>query len=88
VVPHVPVCMYAHVREGSMHIAERVKKKTGTNWDRDQAGCANEAVGSLQIRVRATRRTRSTHENKRISGFLWPFLGNSKKERRCTSDMI
>jgi hypothetical protein len=33
VVPHVPVCMYAHVREGDMHIAERVKKKmepTGT----------------------------------------------------------
>jgi hypothetical protein len=38
VVPHVPVCTYAHVREGDMHLAERVKKKTGTNWDRDQPG--------------------------------------------------
>jgi hypothetical protein len=39
VVPHVPVCMYAHVREGDMHIAERVRKKTGTKWDRDQTSC-------------------------------------------------
>jgi hypothetical protein len=52
VVPQVPVCTYAHVREGDMHIAERVKKKTGTKWDRDQAGCANEAVGSLQTQRR------------------------------------
>jgi hypothetical protein len=40
VVPHVPVCTYAHVREGNMQFAERVKKKTGTKWDRDQLGCA------------------------------------------------
>jgi hypothetical protein len=45
VVPHVPVCMYAHAREGDMHIAERVKKKTGTKWDRDQLGCARVAEG-------------------------------------------
>ena len=44
-VPHVPVCMYAHVREGDMHIAERVKKKAGTKWDRDQLGCARVAEG-------------------------------------------
>ena len=37
--------MYAHVREGDMHIAERVKKKTGTKWDRDQFGCARVAEG-------------------------------------------
>ena len=37
-VPHVPVCMYAHAREGDMHLAERVKKKTRTKWDRDQLG--------------------------------------------------
>ena len=43
-VPHVPVCMYAHVREGDMHIAERVKKKTGTKWDRDQPGRATGGV--------------------------------------------
>ena len=48
-VLHVPVCTYAHMREGDMHIAECVKKKTGTKWDRDQAGRPNEAVGSLQI---------------------------------------
>jgi hypothetical protein len=49
VVLHVPVCTYAHAREGRYAFAERVKKKTGANWDRDQAGCANEAVGTLQI---------------------------------------
>jgi hypothetical protein len=38
VVPHVPVCTYAHVREGDMLLAERVKKKTGTKWDRDLPG--------------------------------------------------
>jgi hypothetical protein len=76
--------MYAHVREGNMHIAERVKKKTGTKWDRDQAGCAkNEAMGAFKYSA-----LYSTHENKRISGLLWPSLGNFKKERRCTSDMI
>jgi len=83
-VPHVPVCMYAHVREGDMHIAERVKKKTGTKWDRDQAGCAKtKRWGAFNM-----ARPYSTHENKRISGLPWPSLGNFKKERRCTSDMI
>ena len=43
-VPHVPVCMYAHVREGDMHLTERVKKKTGTKWDRDQTGRVTRAV--------------------------------------------
>jgi hypothetical protein len=44
VVPHVPVCTYAHVREGDTHVAERVEKKTGSKWDRDQAGCVDEAL--------------------------------------------
>ena len=79
--------MYAHVREGNMHIAERVKKKTGTKWDRDQAGCANEAIGTLKHSVGYTIPT-CTCENKRISGLLWPFLGDPKMERRCTSDII
>lgn len=35
-VPVVPVCTYAHARGGWHVFAERVKKKTGTNWDRDQ----------------------------------------------------
>jgi hypothetical protein len=55
VVPHVPVCTYAHVREGDMHLAERVKKNTGVNWDQDQAGCATESMVSLHC----------TRENKR-----------------------
>ena len=46
-VPHVPVCMYAHAREGRYAFAERVEKKTGTNWDRDQAGYTN-ATGEGQ----------------------------------------
>ena len=29
-VPQVPICTYAHVREGNMQFAERVDKK---NWD-------------------------------------------------------
>ena len=75
-VPHVPVCMYAHVREGDMHIAERVKKKTGTKWDRDQTGRA-------RVGVRAEERgngqqRRLTRKEKRISGLLWPFLGPRK----------
>lgn len=49
-VPHVPVCMYAHVREGDMHIAERVKKKTGTKWDRDQTGRATGGVRAEEKR--------------------------------------
>jgi hypothetical protein len=52
VVPHVPVCMYAHVREGDMHIAERVKKKTGTKWDRDQTGRATGGVRGEEKRRR------------------------------------
>ena len=75
-VPHVPVCMYAHVREGDMHIAERVKKKTGTKWDRDQTG---RATGRRTSRGK-TMRERRTRKEKRISGLLWPFLGNSKKD--------
>ena len=78
-VPHVPVCTYAHVREGNMQIAERVKKKTGTKWDRDQTG---RATG------RRTRRGKTTETHlqssagspakKRTSGLLWPFLGPRK----------
>jgi hypothetical protein len=37
VVPQVPVCTYTHAREGEHVFAERVKKKTGTKWDRDQS---------------------------------------------------
>ena len=83
-VPHVPVCMYAHVREGDMHIAERVKKKTGTKWDRDQPG---RATGSRLGRVEGSTNGNAfaveqrTREEKRISGLLWPFLGNPKKDR-------
>jgi hypothetical protein len=51
-VPHVPVCMYAHMREGDMHIAERVKKRNGTKWDRDQASCANEAPSNTASATR------------------------------------
>ena len=54
-VPHVPVCMYAHVREGDMCFAERVKKKTGTKWDRDQAGCARVAETCRRERANFTR---------------------------------
>jgi uncharacterized protein YjbI with pentapeptide repeats len=43
VVPVVPVCTYAHAREGGHVFAERVKKKTGTKWDRDQLSDANAA---------------------------------------------
>ena len=75
-VPHVPVCMYAHVREGDMHLAERVKKKTGTKWDRDQLGCAR--VGETCRRERGKRVHNFTREKKRISGLLWPFLGPRK----------
>jgi hypothetical protein len=53
VVPHVPVCKYAHVREGDMHIADRVKKKTGTKWDRDQTGRATGGVRGEEKRRRA-----------------------------------
>jgi hypothetical protein len=38
-----------------MHLAERVKKNTGVNWDQDQAGCATESMVSLHC----------TRENKR-----------------------
>ena len=76
-VPHVPVCMYAHVREGDMHIAERVKKKTGTKWDRDQTRLrqGRRNVPRNEGNVMQQRRTR---KKKRISGLLWPFLGPRK----------
>ena len=82
-VPPVPVCMYAHVREGDMHIAERVKKKTGTKWDRDQLGCARVAGWGVSKEVPTAKPFSSiAHaKNQRISGLLWPFLGNPKKDR-------
>ena len=53
-VPHVPVCTYAHVREGDMHLAERVEKKTGTKWDRDQPGARRQPTSlSAKGRVQA-----------------------------------
>ena len=67
-VPHVPVCMYAHVREGDMHIAERVKKKTGTKWDRDQLGCARVAEG--QRRSCARKRNAPAASSGRFLGLV------------------
>jgi hypothetical protein len=72
--------MYAHAREGEMHIAERVKKKTGTKWDRDQLGCARVAEGQ-RVEENEGNASRScgvhnfTREKKRTGGLLWPFLG-------------
>ena len=43
-VPHVPVCTYTCAR-GRYAFAERVEKKTGTKWDRDQLGRATVAEG-------------------------------------------
>jgi hypothetical protein len=69
--------MYAHAREGDMHIAERVKKKTGTKWDRDQLGCARVAEGQRaeENEGNASRSCDFTREKKRTGGLLWPFLG-------------
>jgi hypothetical protein len=68
VVPVVPVCTYAHAREGRYAFAERVKKNTGTKWDRDQTGCASEALANFPTQ----------QANERTSGFLSPFLGPLK----------
>ena len=72
-VPHVPVCMYAHVREGDMHIAERVKKKTGTKWDRDQLGCAR--VAETCRRERGKRVTTSPAKRNASAASSGRFLG-------------
>jgi hypothetical protein len=37
------VCMYAHVREGDMHIAERVKKKLGPSGTGTRPAAPREA---------------------------------------------
>jgi hypothetical protein len=47
---------------------------------------ANEQLASA--RRAELRGARPPNENKRTSGLLQPFLGNPKKERRCTNDMI
>ena len=75
---------------GRYAFAERVKKKTGTKWDRDQAGRPNEAVGSLQNDGDRLHDAppHSTYENKPISALLRPFLGNPKKDRPCTRAQI
>jgi hypothetical protein len=85
VVPHVPVCTYTCAR-GRYVFAERVEKKTGTKWDRDQLGRARVAEGQ---RAKENERNASrscgvqvlTCEKKRISGLLWPFLAYPKKDR-------
>ena len=86
-VPHVPVCMYAHVRDGDMHIAERIKKK---NWDQVGPGPVRlrkrERMGRLQIQTAGY--TSAPMKINAPAGLLRPFLGNSKEEGRCTSDMI
>jgi hypothetical protein len=76
VVPHVPVCTYAHVREGDMHLAERVDKKTGTKWDRDQAGYATEAVASFRMQ----HRLRSAPSKINALAAFRAFLGNPRKD--------
>ena len=76
-VPHVPVCMYAHAREGDMHIAERVKKKTGTKWDRDQLGCARVAEGQRVEEERGNASGGFTREENAPAA-SWPFLGPRK----------
>ena len=80
VVPHVPVCMYAHVREGDMHIAERVKKKTGTKWDRDQLGCARGGETSRRERGRRVcSRADSPAKKNASAAFSGRFLGLVKR---------
>lgn len=43
-----------------MHIAERVKKKTGTKWDRDQSGFANEALARQASRAKINAQAASS----------------------------
>jgi hypothetical protein len=61
VVPVVPVCTYAHVSEGRHVFAERVKKKTGTNWDRDQPGARRQdsAPGASVLHQSGCRASRN-----------------------------
>ena len=83
VVPHVPVCTYAHVREGDMHIAECVKKKTGTKWDRDQTGRVTRAVRAEEKRERAARTPAKKNASAAFSGRFSPIL---KRIVLCTTD--
>ena len=69
-VPQVPVCTYAHAREGEHVFAERVKKKTGTNWDRDQYAARPTALYADGLERSGTKRT---------EGLLRPFLGHPKR---------
>ena len=89
-VPHVPECTHAHVREGDVHIAERVEKKTGTNWDRDQTGRV--AVGERADEdggdAVAAMRDGAPAKKKRISGHLQPLLAHHEKDPACTADKI
>ena len=59
-----------------MHIAERVKKKTGTKWDRDQLGCARVAEGQrAEENEGITRVTTSPAKRNAPAAFSGRFLG-------------
>ena len=73
-VPQTPVCTYAHVREDGHAFAERVKKRTGTNWDRDQLGGANSA--GLKFVEGSTK----PPQEKRTVGLLLPFVPYLKQD--------
>ena len=77
-VPHVPVCMYAHVREGDMHIAERVKKKTGTKWDRDQTG---RATGGVRAEEKRWERSGAPAKKNASAAFSGRFSAILKRMR-------
>jgi hypothetical protein len=81
VVPHVPVCTYTHAREGGHVFAERVKKKTGAKWDRDQAGCASEALASFRTQqwLQSALSTAPPKINARVAS-LGRFLGLVKDD--------
>ena len=76
-VRQAPVCTYAHVREGGHAFAERVKKKNGTKWDRDQRGApswvdSSRRGKSTAARISMARRTRK--KNASLRAFLLAVL--------------
>jgi hypothetical protein len=85
VVPLVLACTYARVREGRHVFAERVKKKSGTKWDRDQR-CITPAgqCRAAENDADALRRPQTQNAPAASCGRSWPILKQSfhVRERR------